>query len=102
MRAVLMMDDIPLNLPAGGLSFDVNPVCLAIEEVSYVDEPVAIVLAESRHIAEDAAALGELGIEALHWPAICAAAPAIRAWWGGARRVSTPSVIQREPPWQPN
>jgi aerobic carbon-monoxide dehydrogenase large subunit len=65
LRAVLTMDDIPLNLPAGGLRFDVNPTCLAIEEVSYVGEPVAIVLAESRHIAEDAAALVELQIEPL-------------------------------------
>ena len=65
LRAVLTMDDIPLNLPAGGLRFDVNPTCLAIEEVSYVGEPVAIVLAESRHIAEDAAALVEIQIERL-------------------------------------
>lgn len=65
LRAVLTMDDIPLNLPAGGLRFDVNPTCLAIEEVSYVGEPVAIVLAESRSIAEDAAALVELQIERL-------------------------------------
>src|SRR5579871_4498058 len=65
LRAVLTMDDIPLNLPAGGLRFDVNPTCLAIEEISYVGEPVAIVLAVSRHIAEDAAALVELEIEKL-------------------------------------
>jgi carbon-monoxide dehydrogenase large subunit len=65
LRAVLMMDHIPLNLPAGGLRFDVNPTCLAIEEVSYVGEPVAVVLAQSRHIAEDAAALVELDIEKL-------------------------------------
>lgn len=65
LRAVLTMDHIPLNLPAGGLRFDVNPTCLAIEEVSYVGEPVAVVLADSRHIAEDAAALVELEIEAL-------------------------------------
>src|SRR3984957_1488731 len=60
LRAVLTMDDIPLNLPAGGLRFDVNPTCLAIEEVSYAGEPVAIVLAESRRIAEVARACVEL------------------------------------------
>jgi carbon-monoxide dehydrogenase large subunit len=65
LRAVLTRDDIPLSLPAGGLRFDVNPVCLVIEEVSYVGEPVAVVLAESRRIAEDAAALVELDIEPL-------------------------------------
>jgi aerobic carbon-monoxide dehydrogenase large subunit len=65
LRAVLTRDDIPLNLPAAGLRFDVNPTCLAIEEVSYVGEPVVMVLAQSRHIAEDAAALVELEIEAL-------------------------------------
>jgi carbon-monoxide dehydrogenase large subunit len=65
LRSVLAMDHIPLNLPAAGLRFDVNPTCLAIEEVSYVGEPVVVVLAESRRVAEDAAALVELEIEPL-------------------------------------
>lgn len=65
LRAVLTMDVIPLALPAGGLRFDVDPTCLAIEEVAYVGEPIAIVVATSRRIAEDAAALVEMEIEPL-------------------------------------
>jgi carbon-monoxide dehydrogenase large subunit len=65
LRAVLTMDKIPLALPAGGLRFDVDPTCLAIEEVCYVGEPVALVVATSRRVAEDAAALIELDIEPL-------------------------------------
>ena len=65
LRRVLTQDAIPLALPAGGLRFDVDPTCLAIDEVCYVGEPVAIVIAVSRRIAEDAAALVELVIEAL-------------------------------------
>ena len=65
LRRVLTQDAIPLALPAGGLRFDVDPTCLAIDEVCYVGEPVAIVVATTRRIAEDAAALVELDIEAL-------------------------------------
>jgi carbon-monoxide dehydrogenase large subunit len=65
LRAVLTMDNIPLALPAGGLRFDVDPTCLAIEEVSYVGEPIAIIVATSRRIAEDAAALVEIEIDPL-------------------------------------
>ncbi len=65
LRAILTQDCIPLALPAGGLRFDVDPPCLAIDEVCYVGEPVALVIATSRRIAEDAAALVELDIEPL-------------------------------------
>ena len=65
LRRVLTQDAIPLALPAGGLRFDVDPSCLAITEVCYVGEPVAMVVATSRRVAEDAAALVELDIEAL-------------------------------------
>jgi carbon-monoxide dehydrogenase large subunit len=65
LRRVLTQDCIPLALPAGGLRFDVDPSCLAITEVCYVGEPVAMVVATSRRVAEDAAALVELDIEAL-------------------------------------
>ncbi|MDB5641216.1 MAG: carbon monoxide dehydrogenase large subunit, partial [Hyphomicrobiales bacterium] len=65
LRKVLTQDFVPLALPAGGLRFDVDPPCLAMDEACYVGEPVAIVVATSRRIAEDAAALVELDIEAL-------------------------------------
>jgi aerobic carbon-monoxide dehydrogenase large subunit len=58
------------------------PFALADREVSYVGEPVAIVIAESRYVAEDAAALVEVDYETL--PAISDCRDAARQ---GAPRV---------------
>ena len=60
LRPLLTSDRIPLALPSGAIKFDVDPVCLANDEVCYVGEPIAIVLADSRRIAEDAVALIEI------------------------------------------
>ncbi len=65
LRPRWMHDRMPLALHASGIRFDVDPWCLAKEEVCYVGEPVAIVVAESRHVAEDAVALIELEIDQL-------------------------------------
>ena len=46
-----------VGLPSKAYRQDLNRPALAIDEVTYVGEPVAIVVAESRYIAEDAAAL---------------------------------------------
>src|SRR5258706_13695846 len=56
---------------------------LADGEVSYVGEPVAIVLAANRYLAEDAAALVDVDYEVLPFAADCrkaalAGAPAVR------------------------
>lgn len=55
---------IPVRLPVQGidLSEHLQPV-LAAEQVRYVGEPVAVVVAEDPYIAEDAAELVEIGIE---------------------------------------
>jgi carbon-monoxide dehydrogenase large subunit len=58
------------------------PFALADREVSYVGEPVAIVVAESRYVAEDAAALVEVDYETL--PAVSDCREAVRP---GAPRV---------------
>jgi aerobic carbon-monoxide dehydrogenase large subunit len=58
------------------------PFALADREVSYVGEPVALVVADSRYVAEDAAALVEVDYEAL--PAVSDCREAVRA---GAPRV---------------
>ena len=60
------------------------PFALADREVSYVGEPVAIVVAESRYVAEDAAALVEVDYETLPGISDCraavrSAAPRVRA-----------------------
>jgi carbon-monoxide dehydrogenase large subunit len=68
LRAVLTSDRIPLAMPAGAIRFDVDPFVLARDEVCHVGEPVALVIADSRHIAEDALGLIAVDIEPL--PAI--------------------------------
>ncbi len=65
LRPSLTSDRIPLALPAAGIRFHVDPPVLAIEEVCYVGEPIAVVVATSRRVAEDALALIELDIESL-------------------------------------
>ena len=65
LRPLLTGDRIPQALPSGAIRFHVDPFVLAKDEVTYVGEPVAMVVAESRRIAEDALALIQLDIEEL-------------------------------------
>jgi carbon-monoxide dehydrogenase large subunit len=64
-RPFLTSDRIPLALPAAAIRFQADPPCLASKEVCYVGEPIAVVVAESRHVAEDALALIEIEYEQL-------------------------------------
>jgi len=65
LRPLLTGDRIPTALPSGMIRFHVDPTCLAQHEVVFVGEPVAMVVAVSRAIAEDAARLVDLDIEPL-------------------------------------
>ncbi len=65
LRSLLKFDRIPLALPARAVRFDADPFALARDEVCYVGEPLAVVIADTRAIAEDAAALVELDFETL-------------------------------------
>ncbi|MDB5650678.1 MAG: carbon monoxide dehydrogenase large subunit, partial [Hyphomicrobiales bacterium] len=65
LRPLMTSDRMPLALPAGGIRFAVDPPVLAVDEVCYVGEPVALVIANTRRVAEDAAALIELDLEPL-------------------------------------
>jgi carbon-monoxide dehydrogenase large subunit len=65
LRPLLTGDRIPQALPSGAIRFHVDPFVLARDEVTYVGEPVAMVVAESRRLAEDALALIQLDIEEL-------------------------------------
>lgn len=56
---------IPLAFASKGLRFDVEPPVLASEELTYVGEPVAMIVAESRALAEDAAAQVVIDYESL-------------------------------------
>ena len=65
LRARLTCDRIPLALPVAAIRFHVDPSYLAERELCYVGEPVALIVAESRAVAEDAASLVELDYELL-------------------------------------
>src|SRR5665213_2333420 len=65
LRKLLTGDRIPLAVAAGAIRFHVDPLPLALDELCYVGEPVALVVSESRCIAEDAAALVTLDYEML-------------------------------------
>jgi len=82
-HAVLTLDDLAPVLAqrrmirrsyAGNLSDTLWPFALADREVSYVGEPVALVVADSRYVAEDAAALVAVDYEMLAAAADCRAA----------------------------
>ncbi len=65
LRPLLTSDRIPLALPSGAIRFDVDPTVLANDELTYVGEPIALVIATSRAIAEDAVRLTEIDAELL-------------------------------------
>ncbi|MSQ70072.1 MAG: xanthine dehydrogenase family protein molybdopterin-binding subunit [Betaproteobacteria bacterium] len=64
-RAVTVTDRIPASLPSGMIRFHVDPPFLAHGEVCYFGEPLAVVIADSRRVAEDAARLVEPDLEPL-------------------------------------
>ncbi len=55
LRPLIGFDRIPLALPVAVIRHHVDPSWLAEKELCFVGEPIAIVIAESRAIAEDAA-----------------------------------------------
>src|SRR5215208_6511835 len=55
LRPLLTCDRIPLALPVAAIRFHVDPCYLAERELTYVGEPIALVVADSRALAEDAA-----------------------------------------------
>jgi carbon-monoxide dehydrogenase large subunit len=75
LRPLLMRDRISLALPSAYLCFDVDPYVLVKDEVTYVGEPIAMVIAENRPIAEDAAGLVVVDFDPL--PAVIDVAAAL-------------------------
>jgi aerobic carbon-monoxide dehydrogenase large subunit len=65
LRPLLASDRIPQSLPSGAIRFHVDPYVLVKDEVTYVGEPIAMVVADSRRVAEDALALIALDLEEL-------------------------------------
>jgi len=54
---LLAQERLPLQFRTARLPGDITPLVLAKDEVAFVGEAVAVVIAQSRYIAEDAAAL---------------------------------------------
>src|SRR6476620_10391829 len=54
---LLAQERLPLQFRTARLPNDITPLVLAKDEVAFVGEAVAVVIAQSRYIAEDAAAL---------------------------------------------
>ena len=65
LRPGLTADRLPLQFPSTVLPPNISPFILAGKEVAYVGEAIAMVVADSRYIAEDALALIALDIEEL-------------------------------------
>jgi len=68
LRPLLACDRIPLALPSAAIRFTADPVVLAHDELTFVGEPIAVIVAENRALAEDAVKLIEL--DAVPLPAI--------------------------------
>src|SRR5215468_9781544 len=63
---------VPLLVPSPAIKQPLMPYCLARDEACFAGEPVAIVVAESRYLAEDAAALVVIDFEPLPAVSDCA------------------------------
>jgi carbon-monoxide dehydrogenase large subunit len=70
----LTQERLPLQFRTTQLPPDITPLALAKDEVSFVGEAVAVVIAQSRYIAEDAAALVAVDYEPLPAVSDCRAA----------------------------
>jgi len=73
-RPHLAVDRLIVGLPSPAYKQDINRPALADGEVVHVGEPVAIVVADSRYVAEDAAALVEIDYDPYPAIADCRAA----------------------------
>ncbi len=65
LRPLLTSDRIPQALPSGAIRFDVDPQVLVKDEATYVGEPIAMVIAQSRRLAEDAMTSIAIDVEPL-------------------------------------
>ena len=62
---LLAQERLPLQFRTAQLPPDITPLVLAKDEVAFVGEAVAVVIAQTRYIAEDAAALVAVDYETL-------------------------------------
>ena len=71
---LLSQERLPLQFRTAQLPPDITPFVLAKDEVAFVGEAVAVVIAETRYLAEDAAALVAVDYEPLPAVSDCRAA----------------------------
>ena len=88
---MLTQGRLPLQFRTDQLPADVAPIVLAKDEVAYVGEAVALVVAHSRATAEDAAALVEIDYEPL--PAISDCRAALQPGAALAHRGKTSNLL---------
>jgi carbon-monoxide dehydrogenase large subunit len=65
LRSVLTADRLPLQFPSDVLPPNISPFILASKEVAFVGEAIALVVADSRYVAEDAIGMIDVDIETL-------------------------------------
>lgn len=70
----LRTERLLVAMPSPAYRLDAHRPALAVDEVTYVGEPVAVVIADNRYIAEDAAALVEVDYDPLPAASDCRAA----------------------------
>jgi CO/xanthine dehydrogenase Mo-binding subunit len=90
-RAILTAEDLPQPVPRFGPQFTDRPV-IAVGETKYHGEPVAIVVADSKDVADEAAGLVEVEYEEL--PAVFTVDGALAP---GAPLVQDPSLRPDDP-----
>jgi carbon-monoxide dehydrogenase large subunit len=88
---LLSSERLPLQFRTAQLPPDITPLVLAKDEVSFVGEAVAVVIAQSRYNAEDAAALVAVDYEPL--PAVSDCREAIAPGAPRAHRARTSNVL---------
>jgi carbon-monoxide dehydrogenase large subunit len=88
---MLTQERLPLQFRTEQLPPDVTPIVLAKDEVAFVGEAVAVVIAQSRAVAEDAAALVDVDYEVL--PAISDCQAALRAGAALAHRGKASNLL---------
>ena len=93
LRPLMTCDRIPLAVPAAAIRFDVEPSWLADREVCHVGEPIMMVAAESRRVAEDAVRLVEIDYEPL--PAVVDPFAAVAADASRARLDCPDNMVAR-------
>ena len=90
----LAADPIPMAMPSAAIRHHLDPTVLARDEVCHVGEAVAMIVASTRALAEDAAALVEVEYEAL--PAVVDPRAGLAAGAPRARLACADNLVARQ------